>query len=322
MKGPEILPADPARPADRPPSDHETLPARIAIVGLGLIGFSLVLSLSGTGVPLIGVEPDSRARQAIAGHGEAALGQRDVDPRPGARLAEADLVVLAVPMEVLPQVAQATAPFLAPGTTLTDTASLKVEPLRHLEAAAPDGVGVVGGHPMAGRERGGAQNATAGLFAGHPWALAEGSRTRPVDRARVTWMARRVGARPVRVGAAAHDRAIAVTSHLPYLAASALARATAHLAQSDPAVAALIGTGWRDATRLADQPPWMDRACTQNAEAIDAALERLAEELVRTREALSGTRAEVSVSLEEVGRQGRRARRELLDSVPGGGQAE
>lgn len=303
-----------------PAAESEIAPGRIAVVGLGLIGFSLVLSLSGTGVSLLGVEPDSHAREAIAGYRATALGAREVDPRPGTRLAEADLVVLAVPMEVLAEVAASVGPFLRPGATLTDTASLKAEPLHQLEAAAPSEVGVVGGHPMAGRERGGAQNATAGLFAGHPWAIAEGSRTRPVDLARVTWMARRVGARPVRVNAAAHDRAIAVTSHLPYLAASALSRATARLAQSDPAVAALIGTGWRDATRLADQPPWMDLACTRNSQALEKALACLAEELDRTREALSGTQAEVAASLEEVGRQGRRARHELLDAPPGPGR--
>ncbi len=286
---------------------------RIAVVGLGLIGFSLALALARTGVTLLGVEPDSAVRRAVFRWPDTPFSEGDLDALPGARLREADLVVLAVPMKVLAPVADAVAPCLRPGATFTDTASLKVLPLRELEASAPLGVGVVGGHPMAGRERGGAENASAQLFEGHPWALTAGSRTRPVDLERVTWMARQVGARPVQLDAQAHDRAIAVTSQLPYLAASALARATERLALSDPAVVDLIGTGWRDATRLADQPDWMDTACADNAPGVAEAMRLFHQELGEALGVLSRTDDQVATDLKRAGSRGRMARRHLLD---------
>lgn len=305
-------PEEPAR-QPRSPTPEPAMPGRIAVVGLGLIGFSLVLSLATSGVPLIGVEPDSQARNAVSGRLETPLSDAELDPLPGTKLAAADLVVLAVPMETLDGVARSVVPFMAKGATLTDTSSLKRVALHCLEQAAPPGIGVVGGHPMAGRERGGAQNATVGLFEGHPWAITAGPRTRPIDVARVTWMARQVDARPVYLDAETHDRAIAVTSHLPYLAASALARATEQLAQADPAVRDLIGTGWRDATRLADQPIWMDRACADNTEPVAEALRRFQQEIASTLSVLSGPRKKVAPALNRVGSHGRRARRALLE---------
>lgn len=310
-------PATPVVPADDRGSQTGTPPTRIAVVGLGLIGFSLVLSLAQSGAALFGVEPDSQARRAVAARSDTPLTPGDVAAGPGDFLHEADLVVLAVPIHVLGDVARGVRPFLAPGTTLTDTASLKGKPMRLLEAAAPEHVGVVGSHPMAGKEQGGAQNASADLFRRHPWAITPGTRTRPVDVARVRWLVEQVGAQPVLLEPEAHDRAVAVTSHLPYLAASALTRATARLAEAQPDVTHLLGTGWRDTTRLAAQPAWMDFVCAENADAVAEALDRFVEELLRTRRALSAVTDEAAAALEAAGREGRAAREQLLTPPPG-----
>ena len=83
----------------------------------------------------------------------------------------------------------------------------------------------VGGHPMAGREASGFDAATADLFVDRPWVVVPGAHSRPADVERVEWLARAVGARPLRMDAEAHDAAVAGISHLPLVLAAALVEA-------------------------------------------------------------------------------------------------
>ena len=134
---------------------------------------------------------------------------------------------------------------------MTDVASTKEAIVLRATAL---GLRFVGGHPMAGRETSGYEASSADLFVDRPWVIVPTSDAAAVER--VEGLARACGARPVRLGAAAHDRAVAGISHLPLVVAAALVEAVAGGASSGPSgdwpiAADLAATGWRDTTRLA-----------------------------------------------------------------------
>jgi len=280
-----------------------TEPAGVAVVGLGLMGASLALSLGRRGVPVVGVEPDPDGR-AIA---VERLGGTDVAARPGPALGEAALVVLAVPLRSLEAAADGIAPWLADGAVVTDLTSVKVPALDILARRLP-GRPVVGGHPMAGRETAGAAGATADLFEARPWAIVapEGAPAWAVERVRA--LARTCGAVPVDLAAADHDRAVAATSQLPYLVAGALARAVARLGDDAPAARDLVGPGLEGAIRLAGQPAWMDDACLANRAALASALAAFEAAAAEARRAL----VDGAPAFADLSERGRSARRRLL----------
>lgn len=223
----------------------------LLVIGLGLIGASLAAAARRAGVY-------TRVRGADldpgVGKRAAALGHVDEVVEPGRALADADLVVLAAPPRALPGLVREAGDRVRRGAVITDVGSVKGPVVRAMDAL-PEGVGAVGGHPMAGSERSGVDAADARLFEGAPWALVSTRRTDDAALEAVRRLIAAVGARPVPVDAAEHDRAVAVTSHLPALAACALALAADRAAEATPAVRALVGPGFRSATRLAAAPP-------------------------------------------------------------------
>lgn len=227
------------------------LPERICFLGLGLIGGSIALALRAAG---------SRARlvawtPSLAGPEEAlrAGAVDEVAVVPEAAMAGAGLVILAGPplavVELL-ELGAAAGPWgaLAPHAVVTDVASTKT---RVVDAASNSGLPFVGGHPMAGRETSGFGAATADLFAGRPWVVVESASAPAGGAELVEALAVAVGARPVRMGAEAHDAAVAAISHLPLVAAAALVEAVTSDAAGWEAAAPLAASGWRDVTRLA-----------------------------------------------------------------------
>jgi prephenate dehydrogenase len=277
----------------------------VAVVGLGLMGTSLALALARCGVDLVGVEPDAGARQQVA----ARLPSLRMTAVPGPELVSADTVVLAVPLGALAAAARAVAPHLGADAVVTDLVSVKAPALAVL-AREIGGHALVGGHPMAGRERSGPADADPDLFSGRPWAVVAPGRTPEDAVERVRALARLAGARPLDIDAAAHDRAVAATSHLPYLLSGALARAAVALAADGVRIDALVGPGLEGMLRLAGQPAWMDEVCAANREAVLEALAALEEALgdVRRALALGHPWADLGV----LGDQARGARRALL----------
>jgi prephenate dehydrogenase len=231
---------------------------RIAMLGLGLIGGSVVRALRD---PLSGrgLEAWSIAAWTPQGQGPAAAfadGVIDLAaPSPEAAIEGADLVVLAGPapdcLAQLDELAGAWRDILAPDAVITDVASTKEAIVLRAMAL---GLRYVGGHPMAGRETSGYDSSSADLFVDRPWVVVPTSDTAALER--VERLAVACGARPVRLGAAAHDRAVAGISHLPLIVAAALVEAVAGdgsgAASPDwPTAAGLAASGWRDTTRLA-----------------------------------------------------------------------
>jgi prephenate dehydrogenase len=218
----------------------------VAIVGLGLVGGSLARALAGKGYRVLGVDSDAATRRAARRSRAFAR----VSARLEDALAGAELVVLAAPplanLRLLRQVARAAS---GPRPVVTDVSSVK----RRICAlgARLRMVEFVGGHPMAGRERSGFAASDPALFRGRPWILAPG-KSRSALR-RVSAMARAVGARPLRMSAARHDRAMAFVSHLPQLVAWALL-ACARSGGAGAPLGRVAGPAFLDMTRIASSP--------------------------------------------------------------------
>src|SRR5262249_12244160 len=141
------------------------------------------------------------------------------DPAEVAR--QANLIVFCVPVDVLAREVLAVAGLCRRGTLLTDVGSTKVGIVSELEDKLPSGVAFVGSHPLAGSEKIGSEYARADLFTDRLVTVTAEEENEPAQHITEFWRA--LGARVERLTAVEHDRALAWTSHLPHLAASALA---------------------------------------------------------------------------------------------------
>lgn len=217
------------------------------VIGTGLIGTSAALSLVRRGVVVHLADHDpEQARTA------AALGAGTDEPP----TAPVDLAIVAAPpAHVAAVLADAMRRGLARG--YLDVASVKGGPRRELEALGLDLSAYLGTHPMSGRERSGPLAATADLFEGRPWVLTP---TRDTDTEVLNLALELVShcrAVPVVMDAEAHDRAVALVSHMPHLVSSMVA---ARLEHAEEAAVRLCGQGVRDVTRIAASDPrmWID----------------------------------------------------------------
>jgi prephenate dehydrogenase len=258
---------------------------RVVIVGVGLIGGSWALALRRAGFagPVIGLDPDPEALVALHAGAVDVLLPRGLEPR-DARTG--DLVVLAGPVGVITNLAATIAPTLAPGVVVTDVGSVKrAVCTAWAKHAVPGGGRFVGGHPMTGSHRSGFPAARADLFDGVPYFLST-SRTladEEAARTRVAAAVAAIGARPVVVEMGAHDRDVAVTSHVPQLVSWALQAVVRDAGPELPG-----GPGLADMTRLAasDRLLWED-VLTANAEELVGPLTDLVDRLAAARDALA-----------------------------------
>ncbi len=239
---------DLAHPSDATGGPHRdaTTLRRVAIVGLGQIGGSLGLALGRTGA---WHRTGCDARVANARAALAAGAVDEVALSVEAACADAELIVLAAPVDALPALVARAAAAANKGAVLLDTGSARRGITEALRAAHAGGVRACGGHPLAGNEGRGLRAARADLFDGAPFVLLPAAgRVPPLARALV----RDVGAQPLVVDARTHDAALARTSHLPYVLARALARVGGAAARRR-----LAGPGFASATRLAASDPRM-----------------------------------------------------------------
>ena len=217
---------------------------RLTVVGVGLLGGSVARAARTRSlareIVAVGRSGPGLARARAAGVIDGAT----EDLAAGVR--EADLVALCAPVGALPGLIRAAWPHLAPGTVLTDVGSVKVETVRAADACLPrQGVAFVGGHPMAGSERSGFGASDADLFEGRLVLLTPSARSSDHAVARVSAFWERLGGHVRLIGAEAHDQAVAVVSHLPHLAAYALAGV------ANGEALGLAGRGFGDMTRIA-----------------------------------------------------------------------
>ncbi|WP_333708956.1 prephenate dehydrogenase [Tepidimonas ignava] len=231
---------------------------RLAIIGCGLMGGSFALALRAAGAVrhTVGVARSERARaQALA---LGVVDQACADPAMAA--ADADVVLLAVPVAATEATLRALAPALAPDALVMDVGSTKADVVAAARAALGQRLAqFVPAHPIAGKEKAGVEHASAELYRRSQVVLTPLPDTRAdlLARAHALWVA--TGARVRTMSPEAHDSALAAVSHLPHLVAFAAVRAIAqqpHGAQ----MLALAGPGFRDFTRIAasDATVWRD----------------------------------------------------------------
>lgn len=222
------------------PSEGEE--TRIGIVGLGLIGGSIGLSLREPGRRILGFDADPNAART-------ARDRLCVDVvAPIEEVAQSDVVFLAVPPDVIVATAQSVMEAAGEATVVTDCASVKNEVAEW--ARAGKRCRFVPGHPMAGHEKGGAAYASAWMFRGARWVLTPVAGTENSAVRRVEALVKAMGATPVRIDAAVHDRHVATVSHLPHALAAVLVNLGATLESADVA-----GGSWRDMTRVGGVDP-------------------------------------------------------------------
>ena len=249
------------------------MPRTIAILGTGLIGTSLGLAL-GTADPetaplgkcrIIGYDAD-RAQLRTA-RGRLAL---DLEAKSAAEaVKEADIVVIATPVQTVPDVMREIAPHLRYRTLVTDVCSTKSAVMRWAKELLPTSVSFVGGHPLAGRERAGAEHAELDLFRGSIYCLCPTLTAQPEAVDMATALVESVGAKPYYIDPDEHDTYVAGTSHLAFLLSIALTE-TATRSGAWREMQLLAASGFRDISRLAAGDPVMHRdICMTNKTSIN-----------------------------------------------------
>lgn len=275
----------------------------VAVVGAGLMGasFGLALKKAGFRGRILGVSSAPALEEALrCGAIDQAASLEDAASR-------ADLIFLAQPIHRILDTLVALDPLLRPGALVTDAGSTKsriVQQGRRWIRRAQ----FLGGHPMAGKERRGAAEAEAGLFAGRTWVLTPvepGELETPQARELLAWI-RAVGAVPLVLAPEEHDRVVAFTSHLPQLLSTALAATlSGRLSREEELKAS--GPGLLDMTRLAASPfdIWRD-ILASNKEAVEQALVACLAKLEALRAALGSE--ELAEEFDRAGAFARRLR--------------
>jgi prephenate dehydrogenase len=226
-------------------------------VGVGLIGGSVGLAARSSGWHVIGVDRPGVLERA------ASLGAVD-RPSTLKEVRDADLVVLAAPISKVTDLAAELAPTDA---LVTDVASTKMSIVREAEQR---GLRFVGGHPMAGSQLSGVENARDDLFRGARYFLTPTDGTDPHAYREVAGFVRSLGAVPTAVDPQKHDLLMAALSHLPHLMAAALLKVASDIS---PEALSFAGPSFRDLTRVGASNPtlWSD-ILAENAPALGEAL--------------------------------------------------
>ncbi len=227
---------------------HFTLrDATVAIAGLGLMGGSLALALRDKNAcrAIWGITRDPTTRAKAIQSGLVDRASPDL-----ALAADADVIVLATPVRTILRQLALLGGIVHPGAIVIDMGSTKQEIAKAMEAL-PAHIQAIGAHPMCGKETYGFSAAEATLYQGAPFVLTPLKRTRPETVLTVQALALAIGARPIVLDPARHDRIVAATSHLPYVLSSTLVATAADRSRSDDKLFALAAGGFRDTSRVA-----------------------------------------------------------------------
>jgi cyclohexadieny/prephenate dehydrogenase len=292
----------------------EPVVARLAIIGCGLIGSSLIRATRAKGaaaeVVVYDLSPAVRERVKELGFADA------VFEDPAKAVAGADLVIFATPPAAIGEVAKQCARGFAPGAIISDVGSVKAAVGEALRAASPDTVFVIPGHPIAGTEQSGPDAGLAGLFENRftilcPQDTNDAPYLAAVEKLSAFWRA--LGAKVELMDDKHHDLVLAVTSHLPHLIAYNIvgtADDLQNVTQSE--VIKYSAGGFRDFTRIAASDPvmWRD-VFLLNKDAVLEILGRFTEDLQALSRAIRWGEGE---KLEALFTRTRSIRREVIDA--------
>jgi cyclohexadieny/prephenate dehydrogenase len=258
---------------------------RVAIIGLGLLGGSIGLAVKARGLAITTTGWD---REASVRERAAARGLVDqVCERAEDAVAEADLVILCVPVGAMGEAAQAIAPGLKPNAIISDVGSSKAAVAEALAAALP-GACIIPAHPVAGTEQSGPDAGFATLFAGRWCIITPPEGVDPAALAALSDFWTALGSKVELMDAAHHDLVLAVTSHIPHLIAYTIVGTASDLEDvTQSEVIKYSAGGFRDFTRIAASDPvmWRDVFLT-NKGAVLEMLGRFSEDLTALQRAI------------------------------------
>ena len=279
---------------------------KIVIIGLGLIGGSLARALmtAGCECEIVAVGRNRSVLEQAIGDGSITGFTTDAQTA----CADADLIVIAVPVLSVKAMLQEIAPVLAPHTVITDVASVKhsvVSAAREVFGKMP--VNFVPGHPIAGSEQSGYNAAKPELFQGRKVILTPLEQTAPSAVAMVTALWQLIGAEVLQMSVTHHDEVLAATSHLPHLLAFALVDTLSQQGASEEIFRYAAG-GFRDFTRIASSDPvmWRDIFVANGAATVKI-LDKYVADLQTLRTALLEGDAELLFTTFKRARQSREA---------------
>ena len=260
--------------------------SRVAIIGLGLIGGSVGLSVREMlpDVATTGWDADADVRARAAERGLAGM----VCDSVADAVREADLVILCVPVGAMGYAAEAIAPHIRPGTIVSDVGSSKRSVGEALAAALPEAV-VTPAHPVAGTENSGPEAGFATLFR-HRWCIVTPRDDTPPDAlAALSGFWEGLGATVEIMDPRHHDLVLAVTSHIPHLIAYTIVGTASDLEEvTRGEVIKYSAGGFRDFTRIASSDPtmWHDIVLA-NRQAILNGLDTFADHLTEVRQLIA-----------------------------------
>ena len=288
----------------------DTALSKVAIIGIGLIGASIALAAR---------HHKSESRIALYDRDEAVrktaqdlnIGD-EICADSAACVADADLVILAVPVGAMKAVMNEIKDHLKQGTIITDTGSTKRSVIRDIVPLIPNTCHLVAGHPLAGTEFSGPEAGFPSLFDGRYWLIIPGEA--PQEKvSQLEQFLSALGAMTEQMGADYHDRILALTSHLPHLIAYTIVGTATDLEQDlKNDVIRFSASGFRDFTRIAASDPvmWRD-VFINNDEAILEMLQRFNEDLSYLQRAIRWKEGD---KLFELFSQTRDIRRSIIDA--------
>ena len=288
----------------------DTALSKVAIIGIGLIGASIALAAR---------HHKSESRIALYDRDEAVcktaqdlnIGD-EICADSAACVADADLVILAVPVGAMKAVMNEIKNHLKQGAIITDTGSTKRSVIRDIGPLIPNTCHLVAGHPLAGTEFSGPEAGFPSLFDGRYWLIIPGEA--PQEKvSQLEQFLSALGAMTEQMGADYHDRILALTSHLPHLIAYTIVGTATDLEQDlKNDVIRFSASGFRDFTRIAASDPvmWRD-VFINNDEAILEMLQRFNEDLSYLQRAIRWKEGD---KLFELFSQTRDIRRSIIDA--------
>jgi prephenate dehydrogenase len=283
---------------------------RIAVLGVGLIGGSIGLAARRRlDAEVAGWDPDP----ALLGRAAELEAIDTASESVVSAVQGAELVFCAAPVTALPGLAAEALDAAGEDCAVTDVGSVK----RDVIGALGSDSRFIGGHPLAGAETSGVENARADLFEGARWYLTPTQKTGGLLYDRVQRAISEIGARPQAIDPDTHDRLMATISHLPHVLANVLVTQASAALSEEAEHLPEVGPSFRDATRVAGANPaiWGD-IFAGNREAVAAEIDGVVARLTEAAEVLrSGDRGAVGAWHEQAGRR----RRELIETEIAGG---
>ena len=231
--------------------------AKLTIVGTGLIGTSMALALKEANINNLEIVGTDYNRDSRVG-AQKSGGFDKIENKLLNAVHDADIVILAVPVMAMEETMGYIASELKEGCIVTDVGSTKRTIAEWASSILPEHVDYVGGHPMAGKETHGPENAEANLFTDKVYCIIPSPTASKESVEQISKLATAVKAEPYYISLDEHDSYVAAVSHLPFVLSTALIQCTSGSENWDD-ISHLAASGFRDITRLASGDPVMHK---------------------------------------------------------------